>query len=149
MKWDGCVERKFYLHLLSNSTGETPNAMTTVALAQFDNVDVQIHSHALARPDPLAGKALVVKLCVSPDRLVQMRRNRLSSMGEARDTGYAVLEQVRDEIAASRALSNSIGWPSIEVSCHSIEENSAAVMNLLSEKKEGTERPAPPQEQGP
>ena len=76
-------------------------------------------------------------LWVSPDRLVQVRRNRLTSMGESRDSDYVELDAVRAEIAATRQLFENQGWPMIDVSRRSIEETAAAVMNLLAERKEG------------
>jgi regulator of PEP synthase PpsR (kinase-PPPase family) len=83
-----------------------------------------------------AKKPLVVGLWVSPDRLVQVRRNRLASMGEGRDTDYIDLDTVREEINATRRLFEQNDWPSIDVSRRSIEETAAAVMNLLSERQE-------------
>ena len=83
------------------------------------------------------GAPLIVGLWVSPDRLVQVRRNRLSSMGEARDTNYIDLDSVRAEIAATRKLFEQQDWPQIDVSRRSIEETAASVMNLLSERREG------------
>jgi regulator of PEP synthase PpsR (kinase-PPPase family) len=77
-----------------------------------------------------------VGLWVSPDRLVQVRRNRLTTMGESRDTDYVELDAVRAEIAASRKLFEDQGWPMIDVSRRSIEETAAAVLNLLNERKE-------------
>jgi regulator of PEP synthase PpsR (kinase-PPPase family) len=64
-----------------------------------------------------------------------VRRNRLAGMGEVRDTDYVDPERVRAEIAATRALFENQGWPSLDVSRRSIEETAAAVMNLLSERK--------------
>jgi regulator of PEP synthase PpsR (kinase-PPPase family) len=83
-----------------------------------------------------AKKPLIVGLWVSPDRLVQVRRNRLTSMGESRDSDYVELEAVRAEIAATRQLFENQEWPMIDVSRRSIEETAAAVMNLLAERKE-------------
>ena len=82
------------------------------------------------------GGPLIVGLWVSPDRLVQVRRNRLSSMGEVRDTNYIDLDTVRAEIAGTRKLFEQQDWPQIDVSRRSIEETAAAVMNLLSERRE-------------
>jgi regulator of PEP synthase PpsR (kinase-PPPase family) len=79
---------------------------------------------------------LIVGLWVSPDRLVQVRRNRLSSMGEERDTNYIDLDSVRSEIANTRKLFEQQEWPQIDVSRRSIEETAASVMNLLTEKRE-------------
>jgi regulator of PEP synthase PpsR (kinase-PPPase family) len=79
---------------------------------------------------------LIVGLWVSPDRLVQVRRNRLTSMGENRDSNYVEFDAVRAEIAATRQLFESQDWPMIDVSRRSIEETAAAVMNLLADRKE-------------
>lgn len=84
------------------------------------------------------GSPLIVGLWVSPDRLVQVRRNRLASMGEERDTNYIDLDSVRAEIAATRKLFEQQEWPSIDVSRRSIEETAASVMNLLTERGEKT-----------
>ena len=83
-----------------------------------------------------AKKPLIVGLWVSPDRLVQVRRNRLASMGEVRDSNYVELDAVRAEIAATRQLFENQEWPMIDVSRRSIEETAAAVMNLLADRKE-------------
>jgi regulator of PEP synthase PpsR (kinase-PPPase family) len=83
-----------------------------------------------------AEKPLVVGLWVSPDRLVQVRRNRLNSMGEERDTNYVDLESVRAEIAVTRKLFEQQDWPAIDVSRRSIEETAAAVTNVLAERQE-------------
>jgi len=84
-----------------------------------------------------AKKPLIVGLWVSPDRLVQVRRNRLNTMGETRDTDYIEPDAVRAEIAATKQLFENNDWPTIDVSRRSIEETAAAVMNLLTERKEG------------
>lgn len=80
-----------------------------------------------------ATRPLIVGLWASPERLIQVRRNRLSTMGEKRDTDYVELESVRAEIAATRKLFEQHDWPSIDVSRRSIEETAAAIINLLAE----------------
>lgn len=85
-----------------------------------------------------ATKPLVVGLWASPDRLVQVRRNRLTTLGEVRDTEYVDLDSVRSEIAATRKLFEQHDWPAIDVSRRSIEETAAAVMNLLTERAEAS-----------
>jgi regulator of PEP synthase PpsR (kinase-PPPase family) len=92
----------------------------------------------LAPPSQLlaAKKPLIVGLWVSPDRLVQVRRNRLTSMGEMRDSAYVELDAVRSEIAATRQLFENQDWPMIDVSRRSIEETAAAVLNLMTDRKE-------------
>jgi regulator of PEP synthase PpsR (kinase-PPPase family) len=86
-----------------------------------------------------ASSPLVVGLWASPDRLVQIRRNRLIVLGEVRDTSYVDLETVRAEVAATRKLFDQQGWPAIDVSRRSVEETAAAVINLLTERQEAAQ----------
>lgn len=81
-----------------------------------------------------AKKALIVGLWASPDRLVQVRRNRLNTLGEVRDTAYVDPDAVRAEVTATRQLYESHGWPAIDVTRRSVEETAAAVINLLNER---------------
>jgi len=79
---------------------------------------------------------LVVGLWVSPDRLVQVRRSRLSSMGALHETSYVDLDAVREEITRTRRLFEQQDWPTIDVSRRSIEETAATIMNLMGERQE-------------
>ncbi len=83
-----------------------------------------------------ATKPLIVGLWASPDRLVQVRRNRLATMGEQRDTNYVDLENVRAEVNTTRQLFEQHDWPTIDVSRRSIEETAAAILNLLAERQD-------------
>jgi hypothetical protein len=84
----------------------------------------------------VAKRPLIVGLWASPDRLIQVRRNRLNTLGEVRDTSYVDVESVRAEVTATRKLFDSNGWAAIDVSRRSVEETAAAVMNLLAEREE-------------
>ena len=79
---------------------------------------------------------LIVGLWASPDRLVQVRRNRLNTMGEVRDTNYVDVDSVRNEVSATRRLFEQNDWPVIDISRRSVEETAAAVINLLNERRE-------------
>jgi regulator of PEP synthase PpsR (kinase-PPPase family) len=82
-------------------------------------------------------KPLIVGLLVSPERLLQIRRNRLLALNENRGTNYIDPETVRDEIVAARRLFERNGWPVIDVTRRSVEETAAAVINLLNARKLG------------
>ena len=85
-------------------------------------------------------KALVVGLTVSPDRLIQIRRNRLLSLNEDRASDYVEMEAVRDETVRARRLFEKHGWPVIDVTRRSVEETAAAVINLLSARRSDAEK---------
>jgi [pyruvate, water dikinase]-phosphate phosphotransferase / [pyruvate, water dikinase] kinase len=76
-------------------------------------------------------KALVVGLTLTPDRLVQIRRNRLLNLKETRESTYTDPEGVREEIVRARRLFEKQGWPVIDVTRRSVEETAAAVLNIL------------------
>jgi regulator of PEP synthase PpsR (kinase-PPPase family) len=83
-----------------------------------------------------AKKPLVVGLYASPERIVQIRQNRLLSLNAAQsDSAYIDRERVSQEIATSKKLCAKHGWPSIDVSRRSIEETAAAVIALLQERR--------------
>lgn len=75
---------------------------------------------------------LVVGLTVSPERLVQIRRNRLISMGQSEETDYVDIELIRAEMQAARRVFAINGWPVIDVTRRSIEETAAAILNLYN-----------------
>jgi regulator of PEP synthase PpsR (kinase-PPPase family) len=81
-------------------------------------------------------KPLIVGLWVSPERLVQIRRNRLITMGVQNETDYVDIEQVRREVMTTRRLYEQHGWPSIDVTRRSIEETAATIMNHLADFKQ-------------
>ena len=82
-------------------------------------------------------KPIVVGLTVSPDRLIQIRRNRLLTLKEERASTYVAADNVRDETIAARRLFERERWPTIDVTRRSVEETAAAVLNLLSERRTG------------
>ena len=82
---------------------------------------------------------LIVGLTTSPDRLVQVRRNRLLALKQAPETAYVDPEKVTAELAFARRLFADNGWPVIDVTRRSIEETAAAIMNLLLDWREQQE----------
>jgi len=92
----------------------------------------------VALPDLLmSGDApFVVGLTTSPERLVQIRRNRMVALGEQSRTDYIDPEQVRREILEARRLFTRMRWPVIDVSRRSIEETAAEITNLYNTWKE-------------
>ena len=73
---------------------------------------------------------LIVGLFASPERIVQIRQNRLLALNADYDTPYVDRMSVSQEIAQSRRLFVEHGWPTIDVSRRSIEETAAEIINL-------------------
>jgi regulator of PEP synthase PpsR (kinase-PPPase family) len=79
---------------------------------------------------------LVVGLYASPERIVQIRQNRLLGMkAHEDDSQYIDRQAVAEEVAFSRRLCAKHNWPLIDVTRRSIEETAAAVLKLLAERR--------------
>ena len=79
---------------------------------------------------------LVVGLYATPERIVQIRQNRMLGLRAHRDDDkYIDRQAVAEEIAASRRLCAKHSWPLIDVTRRSIEETAAAVLALLGERR--------------
>jgi regulator of PEP synthase PpsR (kinase-PPPase family) len=79
---------------------------------------------------------LVVGLTASPERIVQIRQNRLLGLNAHRDDAlYVDRQAVAEEIAFSRKLCARHNWPVIDVTRRSIEETAAAVLALLADRR--------------
>ncbi|MGG6429228.1 pyruvate, water dikinase regulatory protein [Acetobacter ghanensis] len=81
----------------------------------------------------------VIGLTIDPERLIEIRRNRLNQMipGKSRpeavtDYAYIDLEKVQEELHWARRLCRRQNWPVIDVTRRSIEETSASILELIA-----------------
>ncbi len=75
-------------------------------------------------------RPLVVGLLASPERIVQIRQNRLLALNADQETSYVDRMSVAEEVAHSRRLFAQHDWPFIDVTRRSIEETAAAIIDL-------------------
>jgi regulator of PEP synthase PpsR (kinase-PPPase family) len=80
-------------------------------------------------------KPLVVGLTINPEKLIQIRQTRLTSLGQDSGSDYTNIEAVEKELAESRKLFAKLGCPTIDVTKRSVEETAAKIIHLLQEKK--------------
>jgi regulator of PEP synthase PpsR (kinase-PPPase family) len=79
---------------------------------------------------------LIVGLYATPERVVQIRQNRLLGLRAHNDDDkYIDRQAVAEEIAASRRLCAKHDWPAIDVTRRSIEETAAAILALLGDRR--------------
>ena len=82
---------------------------------------------------------LVVGLTTSPNRLIEIRRNRLLTLGQSPDTAYVDVSVVEAEVAFARRLFADHDIPVIDVTRRSIEETAAAIINLYQARDDARE----------
>ncbi|QCI64932.1 pyruvate, water dikinase regulatory protein [Phreatobacter stygius] len=81
-------------------------------------------------------KPLVVGLFASPERIVQIRENRILSLNATQDkSSYVDRAAVAEEITLSRRLFAAKSWPMIDVTRRSIEETAAAIITYLKDHR--------------
>ena len=85
-----------------------------------------------------AQKPLFVGLTREPKSLSDIRQSRLRIMNDDQSQGYADLDKVREEVAASRRLFVKYGWSVIDVTRKSIEETAAIIIQLYNQRHTST-----------
>lgn len=80
-------------------------------------------------------KPLVVGLIASAERIAQIRRHRMLTFNEGRETVYADRKAITEELVEMRNLCNKNSWPIVDVTRRSIEETAAAVLNMVSKRE--------------
>ena len=72
----------------------------------------------------------IVGLTAEPDRLVDLRKNRMQSIKENENKNYVNFEKIRSEIEASKKLFQKYNWPTIDVTRKSVEETAASILKI-------------------
>ena len=80
--------------------------------------------------------AFVVGLVASPERIAEIRRNRVKLMADRNLDQYTDRTQIAAEVAYSRRLCAKHGWPVIDVTRKSVEETAATIISLVQDRQD-------------
>ena len=81
--------------------------------------------------DVISSKKLcIIGLTTEPERLFDIRRNRLSSIKENEASDYTNLEKIKTEVDQSKKIFKKNNWPVIDVTRKSVEETAASVIKI-------------------
>ncbi len=72
-----------------------------------------------------------VGLTISPEKLNQIRTERLKALGLKAEANYANLERIKEELAYSKKIMERIGCPVIDVSNKAVEETANIIYNMI------------------
>ena len=72
----------------------------------------------------------IVGLTTEPERLVDIRRNRINSLKEKEATSYINIEKISKEVEEAKKLFKKYNWPTVDVSRKSVEETAASVIKI-------------------
>jgi [pyruvate, water dikinase]-phosphate phosphotransferase / [pyruvate, water dikinase] kinase len=77
----------------------------------------------------------VIGLVADPERLADIRRNRVAIMKENNIKEYTDLDFIKDEVNQSKKMFKKYNWPIIDVTRKSVEETAASILKILEIKK--------------
>jgi regulator of PEP synthase PpsR (kinase-PPPase family) len=72
----------------------------------------------------------VVGLNTEPERLVDLRKNRMNSLKEIENRKYTSIESIKKEIMDAKKTFQKYRWPSIDVTRKSVEETAASIIKI-------------------
>ncbi len=72
----------------------------------------------------------VVGLSTEPERLADLRKNRMSSLKEKENTEYTNLDNIKDEVLKAKKTFQKYKWPVIDVTRKSVEETAASIIKI-------------------
>ena len=80
-------------------------------------------------------KSCIIGLIADPERLSDIRRNRVAIMNDQKLKEYTDLESIKIEVEDSRKLFKKYNWPIIDVTRRSVEETAASILKIIEIKK--------------
>ena len=72
----------------------------------------------------------VVGLNTEPERLVDVRKNRMSSLRETNNKTYTDLDKIKREVEEAKKTFKKYKWPTIDVTRKSVEETAASIIKI-------------------
>ena len=80
-------------------------------------------------------KACIIGLVADPERLADIRRNRVAIMNDYQIKDYTELSYIKKEVTESKILFKKNNWPIIDVTRRSVEETAASILKIIEIKR--------------
>jgi len=72
----------------------------------------------------------IVGLTTEAERLVDIRKNRMTNLKETENTNYTNIEKIRKEVEEAKKTFKKYNWPTIDVTRKSVEETAASIIKI-------------------
>ena len=112
-------------------TSKTP---TSIYLANkgFKTLNIPlVNDHSI--PEELKKRpklSCVIGLTTEPERLVDIRKNRMNALKETENTSYTNIKKIEKEIKEAKKTFAKYKWPTIDVTRKSVEETAASIIKI-------------------
>ena len=116
-------------------TSKTP---TSIYLANrgYKTVNIPlVLDHKIPKDLYSNNTSCIVGLIADPERLSEIRRNRVAIMQDQNLKEYTDLEFIKNEVEDSKKLFKKNNWPVIDVTRKSVEETAASILKIIEIKK--------------
>ena len=77
----------------------------------------------------------VVGLTTEPQRLVDIRKNRMNTLKEKENTNYTNISKIEKEVNEAKKTFTKYKWPTIDVTRKSVEETAASIIKIYEINK--------------
>ena len=78
----------------------------------------------------------IVGLTTEPERLVDIRRNRMASLKEKENINYTDFEKISKEVGEAKKIFKKYNWPTVDITRKSVEETAASIIKIYEIEKE-------------
>jgi len=125
------IEKSDIVLIGVSRTSKTPTSIylanrgfktSNIPLVNENSLPIQL------RENPLL--TCVVGLSTEPERLVEIRKNRMNSLKELEKTKYTSIKNIKKEVNEAKKTFLKYRWPSIDVTRKSVEEAAASIIKI-------------------
>ena len=125
------IEKSDIILVGVSRTSKTP---TSIYLANkgFKTSNIPLVNES-SLPEPLKKNpqiACVIGLSTEPERLADLRKNRMNSLKETENIKYTDLENIKKEVLEAKRTFQKYKWPLIDVTRKSVEETAASIIKI-------------------
>ena len=117
-------------------TSKTP---TSIYLANrgFKTINIPLVTNHNLPNELLSSKdnKCIIGLYADPERLSDIRRNRVAMMKEEKIDSYVDVNFIKKEVDESKVLFKKYNWPTIDVTRKSVEETAASIIRIYEIRK--------------
>ena len=125
------IEKSDIILLGVSRTSKTP---TSIYLAnkgyKTSNIPLVNEKSIPEKLKKLPNMNCIVGLTAEPERLVDIRKNRLTNLKEIENTKYVDIDTIRYEIEEAKKTFKKYRWPVIDVTRKSVEETAASIIKI-------------------
>ena len=133
------TEDLFLADVILLGVSRTSKTPTSIYLANrgFKTINIPLVTNHKLPNELLSSKdnKCIIGLYADPERLSDIRRNRVAMMKEEKIDSYVDVNFIKKEVDDSKILFKKYNWPTIDVTRKSVEETAASIIRIYEIRK--------------